>query len=367
MESKPILSSEIGSSLNNPNKLFCPGQDETNTYDRRVRSQNNDYSSPLEDSNIFESEDKDFQAKRRKTDTKFPDCGESSDPDINMSVVPFAHNFPVIVSDDLSPIKSILQIHDSNYKSISFGEELIKEMVISSVSKIPLSPSATMTAYRLMVQRVTRVAQGLDSFINLSHKTQSLLLKNNSDLVVSLRGAVFFEKRKGGLDQILISMGVDDLFAAMKTVSSAMKKSNLQRIDYSTFNTVQKVGNSESEKRYNELLERIGATLSVDMDLVKILTFILIFSTGSEEIDAVDWKGVVKIRDVMINMMERYISVKYPKEVFPHLLPEVFNCIGNLQELTWIKKQRQLASHTQAKAVYEPSNASKSKSLHFNS
>jgi hypothetical protein len=28
------------------------------------------------------------------------------------------------------------------------------------------------------------------------------LLKHNADMIVSLRGAVFFEKRKGGLDQV---------------------------------------------------------------------------------------------------------------------------------------------------------------------
>ena len=44
--------------------------------------------------------------------------------------------------------------------------------------------------------------QGFDAFINLPHTTQSSLLKHNADMIVSLRGAVFFEKRKGGLDQV---------------------------------------------------------------------------------------------------------------------------------------------------------------------
>jgi hypothetical protein len=44
--------------------------------------------------------------------------------------------------------------------------------------------------------------QGFDAFINLPHGAQSALLKNNADMIVSLRGAVFFEKRKGGLDQV---------------------------------------------------------------------------------------------------------------------------------------------------------------------
>lgn len=89
-----------------------------------------------------------------------------------------------VTADEVSQIKAIARIHDINYKSINFGEELIKEMVMSSVFKVPLSPSATMTAYRLMIQRVTKVAQGFDPFINLPYKMQSTLLKHNADLVI---------------------------------------------------------------------------------------------------------------------------------------------------------------------------------------
>ena len=40
-----------------------------------------------------------------------------------------------------------------------FGEELIKEMVMASVFSLPLSQNSAMTAYKLMIQRVTKVAQ----------------------------------------------------------------------------------------------------------------------------------------------------------------------------------------------------------------
>jgi hypothetical protein len=56
-----------------------------------------------------------------------------------------------VTSDEIAQIKAIARIHDLNYKSINFGEELIKEMVMSSVFGVPLSPSATMTAYRYFI------------------------------------------------------------------------------------------------------------------------------------------------------------------------------------------------------------------------
>jgi hypothetical protein len=53
-----------------------------------------------------------------------------------------------------------------------------------------------------MKKHVHSFFQGFDAFISLPHSAQSTLLKHNADMIVSLRGAVFFEKRKGGLDQV---------------------------------------------------------------------------------------------------------------------------------------------------------------------
>ena len=47
------------------------------------------------------------------------------------------------------------------------------------------------------------MATAFDPFSKLSMRTQAALLKHNADLVVSLRGAIFFEQRKQGLDQVL--------------------------------------------------------------------------------------------------------------------------------------------------------------------
>ena len=50
--------------------------------------------------------------------------------------------------------------------------------------------------------QVHKVATAFDPFSKLSMRTQAALLKHNADLVVSLRGAIFFESRKQGLDQV---------------------------------------------------------------------------------------------------------------------------------------------------------------------
>lgn len=53
-----------------------------------------------------------------------------------------------------------------------------------------------------MIQRVTKVAQSLDIFTELSATMQSVLLKESADLLVSLRAAIFFEEKKKGMDQV---------------------------------------------------------------------------------------------------------------------------------------------------------------------
>lgn len=47
---------------------------------------------------------------------------------------------------------------------------------------------------------------------------------------------------------------------------------------FQTFNSLQQVQNSESEARYNSLLQRVGSKVSFDPDLVKILSYILLFT-----------------------------------------------------------------------------------------
>ena len=46
----------------------------------------------------------------------------------------------------------------------------------------------------------------------------------------------------------------------------------------------------------------------------------------------------------MIGMMRRYIFAQYAHPVAVRLFSGLLHCIADLQELTWIKKQRQLAA-----------------------
>ena len=128
-----------------------------------------------------------------------------------------------------------------------------------------------------------------------------------------MRGAVFFDEKKKGLDQILYSLGVDDVEVGKRTIIAAMRQTNDQnigRISYKNFNSIQKVRelqshgqsffdgstprhprqqfitnlatqvdeSSESESRYDRLLARVGAAISIHPELVKLVSYIVLFS-----------------------------------------------------------------------------------------
>ena len=222
-----------------------------------------------------------------------------------------------ISEDELCKIKRLSDEHDVQYKSVAFGEELIKEMVMASVFGVPLSTTAAMTGYRLMIQRVTKVAQAQDLFLDLPHKVQSSLLKQNADLLVSLRGAVFFEDKKKGLDQILYSMGVEDIAIGKKLIVTAMKSvGELGRIDYRKFNSLQKTDeDKETESRYDRLLARVGSVMATKPEFVRLMSYVILFSPDLCPMESAERKEVEATQYMFINMLKRFIYSQFNRDV----------------------------------------------------
>ena len=252
--------------------------------------------------------------------------------------------------DEISVVNNIVCQHDKHYKSINFGEDLIKEMIMSSIFGIKMSANTAISAYRLMVQRVTRVSKHFSDFTNLSQKVQGLLLKRNADLVVSLRGAAFFQM-KTGLDQILTSLGFEDLETAKNMIlttlnSNNTKEEDYKKIDYKKFNTIQKTADQTAEEiRYDLLLSRTGNAVAFNQNLIKILSYVLIFCSDfrDEDMDSVDRACVEKAQEKVILMVQRYVFATYPEAMATTVFTGMMECLTNLRELCFIKSKRQSA------------------------
>merc|ERR1719464_765559 len=116
-----------------------------------------------------------------------------------------------------------------------------------------------MSGYNITIERITKIANGLEIFTNLPFEDRTSLLKENADLLVSLRGAIFFDSRKKGVNQVLISMGIDDM-ETIKTMFAPLmeREKSLNHIEYSNFNSIQKVESSPIEQRYNFLQSKVA-------------------------------------------------------------------------------------------------------------
>ena len=136
------------------------------------------------------------------------DTSSESEDEIKQKIT-LRHEPEIIFSEDEKHQLDVLVLdHDKVYHSVNFGEVLIKEMLMCSMFGVAMSTSAAIQGYRLQVERITRIANSSKCFTNLRKADQVILLKENADLLVSLRGAIFFDTKKKGVDQIMSSMGI---------------------------------------------------------------------------------------------------------------------------------------------------------------
>ena len=146
----------------------------------------------------------------------------------------------ILTVEEDNYLKNLVGVHDAQYKSVNFGEEMIKEMMMCSMFGIPISYNAAINGYKLCVERMFKVAHSLQEFDSLNPGDKEILLKVNIDLLVCLRGAIFFDPRKSGKEQVLVSMGDKDMDLLETMFSQAMKEeASMNHIEYKTFNSVQ--------------------------------------------------------------------------------------------------------------------------------
>ena len=102
---------------------------------------------------------------------------------------------------------------------------------------------------------------------------------------VSLWEAVILKIKNQGPDQILISLGIDDLRATKTPIELDHHNLNTQEedykgTDYRHVNIIQKgVDNTESVMRHDQILTQIEAIVAFDENLVKCSLYVLLFCT----------------------------------------------------------------------------------------
>jgi len=222
---------------------------------------------------------------------------------------------------------------------VNFGEQLIKEMIMCSMFGIPISATAAMSGYNITIERITKIANNLEIFTNLPFEDRTSLLKENADLLVSLRGAIFFDSRKKGVNQVLISMGIDDM-ETIKTMFAPLmeREKSLKHIEYSNFNSIQKVDRSPIEQRYNFLQSKVAEAIAEDSIITTLITYIILFSPDFCILQ--EPRKVEFLQEQHIRMLERYIYSKAPRGTACHSLASCLETVTCIREMADIKKNR---------------------------
>ena len=132
--------------------------------------------------------------------------------------------------DDLNVVNFIVENHDMQFKSICVGEKIIKELINASVCGVPLSFDYHIALHRIWLQRIIKVAYQLPDFINLPSKLQQSLLKENINMVFTLRGATD-NMTKNTSNTFKRNLGPDDCEFAKKAIADVLKLQTKEKLD----------------------------------------------------------------------------------------------------------------------------------------
>jgi len=236
-------------------------------------------------------------------------------------------------------IDSEVESHDKSYFSVNFGEVLIKDMLMCSMFGVQISTSSALQAYKLQVERITRIANSLPSFTSLTSMDQVALLKENADLIVSLRGAIFFDKKKKGMDQILSSIGIKDRDLVDGIFSSVMGSQDMNHIEYKIFNSIQDPANEQTENHYKGLQAKVADAI-LDHRMSVLMTYIILFSSDSVQLE--NKKMIEKIQYNYLKLMEVYVYANHPRVEARTCLASVLGVLSCVREMADIKKARSI-------------------------
>jgi len=242
-------------------------------------------------------------------------------------------------AEDSQEIERIVRDHDTVYFSVNFGEVLIKEMLMCSMFGVQVSSSAALQGYKLQVERITRIANSLPAFTNLVKADQNALLKENADLIVSLRGAIFFDKKKKGIDQILSSMGTQDKTMIEKMFKGLMEKHAMNHIEYKIFNSIQDPANKKTEEHYTNLQGKVADAVADHLTSV-MMTYIILFSPDFVQLE--NKKIVEKIQFNYLKLLEKHIYSSDPPQTGRSRFVGILNAITCVREMADIKKARSI-------------------------
>ena len=132
----------------------------------------------------------------------------------------------------------------------------------------------------------------------------------------------------------------------------------LHRVNYSKYNPLQKLDEDKTlETRYDILQSRVGRTVCIDPDFVKILTFVILFSSDFASLNERDRREVEQTQEMLYTILRRLTFSKFSYEVALGIYASIITSISDLREMSHIKRQRSLATAVAVEEHYQQDGA----------
>jgi len=277
-----------------------------------------------------------FKEIKEDPETEAESNSESED-EITQKIVLREEPIIIFTEDEKYQLSQLVKDHDMVYHSVNFGEVLIKEMLMCSMFGVAVSTSAAIQGYRLQVERITRISNSLKCFTNLSKVDQVTLLKENADLLVSLRGAIFFDKKKKGVDQVMSSMGMEDMETIKKTFKALIENHPMNHIDYKVFNSIQDPAAKKIEEHYSFLQGKVADAILDNITSI-LMTYIILFSSDFCSLE--NRRMVEKTQHHYLRILERCIYSASNRMEACTKMARMLNAVTCVREMADIKKSR---------------------------
>ena len=219
------------------------------------------------------------------------------------------------------------------------GEKVLRSKIMASMFGIPLSPECHIEAYRLMLQRIIKVAQNFSAFNSLSSKLQNVLLKNNINMIFSLR-AVAVDKHKRASDQLTSSLSPNDsemVKALIKDITSSPDKiSKLKKIEYKTRMASFAIKDKYSADRHKLLETRAREKMSLNPCMISLISYVMLFSSDIDdpELNPNERRQVEKAQETLVVILQRYVYATCSRDIAYLRFSRIMESLMDLRELS---------------------------------
>ena len=245
--------------------------------------------------------------------------------------------------DNLNIVKVIVMNHNTHFRSISFGEQILKGVIFSTLFGSPLSMESlsfpALSCLEVIFEKNIRAARHFPDFMNLPAKLQTTLLKNNSSMLVALCGATV---GKGQFpDQITDQLSSCDVKIVKYMMSLILKSQNgteksFNKITHENRTHGLNFNDIKVKERHQILESRVQLKVAYDPNLWKILFYIVLFCSDfhDECIDGDARDRISKIQEKLVLILQNYLYATVSQNIAAVRFGNVMESLIELRELS---------------------------------